>query len=1146
MRIAIREQLVLLVTLAVLVALAVVALPTWFFVHRFVIQVRKESLALTASLKAAKITADLELVRSNCRTIASRILLQKGLNSWYASRIPDTWTDTTEDLAIALSARSQTGLLQARIYTRDGSGERNGIVNVTGRNIQKIRLPYNNPDGSAVYLGDNDNDPYSSALFPNITYENLGTTNKENNLTEWGAYTLGNISLTHPSGLLLGPLSINESFSLVSVTLPIWDNDVPTFALGFLTIVASAAKLIANAYSAEGLGDTGVLLLAGPDSPANRFNSTIQSLLSSPPPNENFENVDVHYLLPSIPKAGESRHMEGIYKTNHTGLFPLAKYPAIREALVNPPKTVNSAGAMLSTTNEQGADVAVGFARTDSSLVNWTVIVEQARKEAYEPINGLTKILLACVFGTAGAIFSLTYPCAHISVMPIRRLKSATEKTVAPPGYEDGYFDAHFEGGDGETPGSGTHSSQRSQVSNKGWFDNMLTTVGILPTPAPRPTTKTPADADLLPFKIPGKVKDRKHFITDELTELTKTFNDMRDELLKQYTVLDDKVAVRTRELEISKKAAEAANESKTLFIANISHELKTPLNGIMGLAAVCMEEDDVGKIKQSLRTLYKSGDLLLHLLEDLLSFSKNQIGQQLALEQKEFSLIDIRSQILTIFDKQVRESNINFSVLFLQVESVDLVSQVKNGVEFKIPAMGPQGTGRLKDMCLYGDQHRILQVIINLVSNSLKFTPKGGKVEVRIRCLGETDEAVGHHVSRSSSSSNPGSKSRKRLGSTSTHSAGTVAPQGTALAINPMEPMNATELKYPTRGRSPTPPPPNAKSFVFEFEVEDTGPGIPEAMQQQVFEPFVQGDWGLSKKFGGTGLGLSICQQLANLMGGNITLRSTVGVGSVFTMQIPLKYLKDRTPSTASSSIRSHKVDIDSGDSECKGKPSSTVRPNPESKAASVLDPQPRLVGLRQPFFASDRPAPQSTQAKLATVETALAAKKGHPGACARLRVLVADDNSTNIEVVSKMLKLEDVYDVTVAKDGQEAYEQVKAAMAADRGFDVIFMDVQMPNVDGLQSTRLIRGMGYKSPIVALTAFSEESNVRECMESGMDEFLSKPIRRPALKQVLQKFATIPEEPESAATTPGLENGALAVGGDDVTRVVENGGAPNQ
>lgn len=135
------------------------------------------------------------------------------------------------------------------------------------------------------------------------------------------------------------------------------------------------------------------------------------------------------------------------------------------------------------------------------------------------------------------------------------------------------------------------------------------------------------------------------------------------------------------------------------------------------------------------------------------------------------------------------------------------------------------------------------------------------------------------------------------------------------------------------------------------------------------------------------------------------------------------------------------------------------------------------------------------------------------------------------------------------MAKDGQEAYDLVKASMEERKYFNLIFMDVQvcfiravslehhtkheqMPNLDGLQSTRLIRSMGYSAPIVALTAFAEESNVKECMDSGMDFFLPKPIRRPALKQVLKKYcATIPEaiepEPEKTgkATAAGSANG---------------------
>lgn len=173
--------------------------------------------------------------------------------------------------------------------------------------------------------------------------------------------------------------------------------------------------------------------------------------------------------------------------------------------------------------------------------------------------------------------------------------------------------------------------------------------------------------------------------------------------------------------------------------------------------------------------------------------------------------------------------------------------------------------------------------------------------------------------------------------------------------------------------------------------------------------------------------------------------------------------------------------------------------------------DNQPRLVGLSTPFFATGRtPPPTNGERGKAIIQKVKAGKAGNGD----LRVLVADDNSTNIEVVSRMLKLEKVHDVTVAKDGQEAYDLVKADMEDNQHFDLIFMDVQMPNLDGLQSTRLIRQMGCVAPIIALTAFSEESNVKECMESGMNEFLSKPIRRTALKKVLTKFSTIPEESE--------------------------------
>ena len=257
---------------------------------------------------------------------------------------------------------------------------------------------------------------------------------------------------------------------------------------------------------------------------------------------------------------------------------------------------------------------------------------------------------------------------------------------------------------------------------------------------------------------------------------------------------------------------------------------------------------------------------------------------------------------------------------------------------------------------------------------------------------------------------------------------------------------------------------------------------------------------------------------------------------------------------STASSSLKSRPPSVGSVDGEnARNSISKTVTSEGKGQSASVLDTkQPRLVGLSQPFFASN-PSPLSSEADhMAVIERARANKSGQ----GKLRVLVADDNSTNIEVVSRLLKLEDIYDVTIAKDGQEAFDLVKANMENNQRFDVIFMDIQMPNLDGLQSTRLIRKMGYSAPIVALTAFSEESNVKECMESGMDEFLSKPIRRPALKQVLKKFATIPEEPETMSltrrTTPEktpVESQDKQLGGPapteyNLTESKSNGSAP--
>ncbi|KAI1850746.1 hypothetical protein JX265_004458 [Neoarthrinium moseri] len=1127
MRIAIREQLAALVLLAVLVSLAILSIPTWIYVNKFVVNVETNQLALAASLKAAQISSEIELLQTTTKTIATRLLIQQSLRNFYLGNTTvENFAQATNDLQSALEAAgdSSTNLLQAKIFSRNTTGNAGGLLNITSLSPPSILLPYKSPNGSAVYLADTELG-YPPSLYPNITYYPSNDPDPLNNgSTLMIARPWPDIRIdTSVNGLILGPLFINTTYALVSLTVPVRDNKNTSAILGYMTMISESSSLIGIVSSREGLGETGSLLVIGPNTGWNRFSRYNLPVNAVNDAAKNMSDVLVDFVLPPDVSSGNGdRHSQRSFAAGAPDrTFRVGDYPAVLAALTQRNTAANNASSMLSTTNEQGVPVAVGYARPQTGLVNWTLVVEQDRSEAYAPITTLRNIILGCVFGTVGVVLLLIVPCAHFSVQPIRKLVAATEKSVAPPGYDD-MDELDFDHDSNLDHPTSIGVSSRSE---KTWLAALKRTIRGKRKPPP---SEHDSDPRRRVFKIPGRVKDTKHYVTDELTELTRVFNDMGDELLKQYNSLEQKVAERTSELEISKKAAEAANESKTLFIANISHELKTPLNGILGMCAVCMEEDDIFRIKQSLKTLYKSGDLLLHLLEDLLSFSKNQIGQQLNLEEKEFRLGDIRSQILTIFDKQVREGKIDFTVTFLSTDWDPGRSPERESMEIvdpKLPAMGPQGAGRLKDMCLWGDQHRILQVLINLVSNSLKFTPAEGKVSVRIRCIGEVEQPFDEsRTSSFSRGSGRAGRTRHRMGSGSNRSnhsgssKGATTPQpynkaGTALAINPLDPKATPHVHV--RERSPTPPPPSAKAYMFEFEVQDSGPGIPEHMQQRVFEPFVQGDLGLSKKFGGTGLGLSICHQLAGLMGGSIGLKSTLGVGTTFTMHIPLKYTKDRASSTASSSMKSRPPSVVSADGD--GRSNSISGATAVEAKATVLDQQPRLIGLSHPFFATNaaaKPKP-SAEDHLRAIDRAMANKPD-----GKLRVLVADDNSVNIEVVSKLLKLEDIYDVTIAKDGQEAYDLVKANMDKNLRFDVIFMDIQMPNLDGLQSTRLIRKMGYNSPIVALTAFSEESNVKECMESGMDEFLAKPIRRPALKQVLKRFATIPEEPETASIYP--------------------------
>lgn len=647
MRIAIREQLAALVLVAVLVALAILSIPTWIYVNNFVIRIETSGLTLTASLKAAQISSEIELIQTACNSISTRLLLQDAFISFYVGN--DTqghWEIARSDLQSALNAGpgGNTNLLQAKLYSRNETGNPNGLLNVTGADLPRILLPYKAPNGSDIVISDTDLG-YPPALYPNITYYDSTTQDPYNPGETFAvARPFPDFRIdSRSNGLVLGPLVINETYAVISYTLPIRQNNNASVILGYMTVVAEATSIIDIVTSEEGLGETGSVLLIGPATGWNRFSKFNFPANSTHDAASNFSQVAVEFVLPPQPRTGlPDRHASHNFASGrYDAPFQVSNFDAVFKAFTVRNPEVNNASSMLSTTNEEGIYVAVGYARPKTALVNWTLVIEQDRAEAYVPINTLKNILLGCVFSTIGLILILVLPLAHISVLPIRKLKSATKKSIAPPGYEEAFMDEPYFEDDEVQFSSGVANNEQE----KG-LAGQLKRLTRRKSRRRGPVSEHDSDPRRRRFKIPGKVEEpRKHYIRDELTELTTTFNEMVDELTEQYTSLESKVADRTHELEQSKKAAEAANESKTLFIANISHELKTPLNGILGMCAVCMEEDDLLRIKQSLKVLYKSGDLLLHLLEDLLSFSKNQIGQQLSLEEREFRLGDIRSQ---------------------------------------------------------------------------------------------------------------------------------------------------------------------------------------------------------------------------------------------------------------------------------------------------------------------------------------------------------------------------------------------------------------------------------------------------------------------------------------------------------------------